>query len=174
MSPCSFTAPCSQSVYTFISFMYSISNCIASSHKFRRKRRTCHTVVLNLIVIGHFCRTWFFHCWCRFKRLRTASSSQRLPQPKYHCHNTVLCNMTPTVQTWRDCCVSLHNSCLTSSNSRHKTPKSISLHKPLHSEANFQSVGVQGNVLEQLANGMCPSSTSCVTDVLAPSCIPKI
>ena len=36
VSPCSFTAPCSQRVYTFISFMYLISSCIASS-QFRRK-----------------------------------------------------------------------------------------------------------------------------------------
>ena len=39
----------------------------------------------------------------------------------------------------------------------------MSLHKSLHSEANFQSVGVQSHVLEQLANGVCPSSISCVT-----------
>ena len=60
--------------------------------------QTCHTVVVNLIVIGHSCKTWFFHCWSRFKRLQTANSSQRLPQPKYHCYNAVLSNMTPTIQ----------------------------------------------------------------------------
>ena len=34
----------------------------------------------------------------RFKCLQTAYSSQRLPQPTYHRHNTVLSNVTPTIQ----------------------------------------------------------------------------
>ena len=89
VSPCSFTAPCSQSVYTFISFMYLDSSCL---------KRSDVPVAVNLIVIGHPCRTEFFHCWSRFKRLQTANLSQRLPQPKYHCHNTISKYMAPTIQ----------------------------------------------------------------------------
>ena len=91
----SFTALCSQVVFAFIPCTFQL-HCFFTY--FRRKRCTCHTVVVNLIVIGHFCRTWFFHCWSRFESLQTANSSQRLPQPKYHCDNTVLSNMTPTIQ----------------------------------------------------------------------------
>ena len=83
-------------------------------------------------MIGHLCKTGF-HCWSRFKRLQTAGSSQRLPSTQVSLPQLSSQQHDFYNSTWRGYCVSLHNSWRTSSNRRHQTPNSISLHKTLHS-----------------------------------------
>ena len=57
-----------------------------------------HCFLVHVIVIGHFCKTRFFHCSSRFKHLQTANSSQCLPQSTYHRQDTALGNVAPTDQ----------------------------------------------------------------------------
>ena len=81
-------------VHTFISFMYWFSTCIASSHSLEAMHPSL--VVLHVIIVGHLCKTRFFHCWSTFKRLQTTNSSQCLPYSTYHCQDTVLGNVAST------------------------------------------------------------------------------
>ena len=96
----------------------------------------------------HLCRTWFLHCWSRCKRLQTANSSQRLPQPKYHCYNTVLSNIIPTIQLGEVTVYlfTIRDERPPTVDIRHQ--KTISLHKTVHFQTTFQNIDVQRNVLE--------------------------
>ena len=87
----------------------------------------------------------------------------KLPQPTYHRHSTVLSNVTPTIQLGE---VIVYLFTIRAErppivNTRHQNrfhctnlciPRQISI-----------VLVLRRNVLEQLANGTCPSSTSCVT-----------
>ena len=140
---CSFTASCSKK-HSFISFLTMISSFILSSHNLERSDAPV-SVVAHVIVIGRLWKTRFFRCRTRFKRLQTTNSSQRLASKHSQLREIKVCLLTI----------------------REKSPPPVDkrhhhrIHtEALHSEADFQSVDVQINDLEKLANGICQSFTS--------------
>ena len=109
---------------------------------FRRKRCTCPFVVVHVVSIGHLCRTRFFHCRSRFRRLQTTNSSQCGSQPTYHRQDTVLINVAPTVQLGKIAVYlfAIREESPPPVDTRHQKP--ISSHNALPSEENCQSVDV--------------------------------